>query len=155
MIDRSSLLEEFSLALKQEIEYIKRTGGDTKFILRNGQLIDSYGGKFIYEFVTDTPIELDDDTPVNIRYGGESISGSIITVNGLRVLLGLDKNIGSKIPEIIIIASAYFLLEALQEKIDDVISRKISLNIDIAMKTFGFQDSYIGEDYNFSLLLIL
>ena len=148
-MDKSSLLKEFNEALGQEIEYIKNTGGDAKFILRNGQLVDSYGGKFIYEFITDVPIELDDDTHINIRYGGESISGSIITINGLKVLLSLNGDIGSKIPEITITASAYFLLELLQERINDISSQKFSFNTDIAMKAFGFQNSAIGEDYNF------
>lgn len=148
-MDISSLLKEFSLALEQEIEYIKNTGGDAKFILRNGQLVDNYGGKFIYKFTTDTPIELDDDAPVNIIYSGESISGSIITINGLRVLLGLNTDIGNKIPEITITASAYFLLELLKERINDIGSKKLPFNTDIAMKTFGFQDGIIGEDYNF------
>ncbi|HPP65015.1 MAG TPA: AAA domain-containing protein [Candidatus Paceibacterota bacterium] len=148
-MDISSLLKEFNEALGQEIEYIKNTGGDAKFILRNGQLVDNYGGKFIYEFITDTPIELNDDTPINIRHGGESISGNIITINGLKVLLGLNEDIGSQIPEITITANAYFLLELLQERINDIRSHKLPFNADIAMKTFGFQNSIIGEDYNF------
>jgi len=82
-------------ALQQEIKYIQdpERGDGSKFVLRNGQLIDNYGGKFIYEFITDVPIELEDDTPINIRYAGESTSGSIVNVNGLRVLVGLNEDI--------------------------------------------------------------
>ena len=110
-MDQSTLFKEFKTALGEEIKYIKETGGDARFILRDGQLVDTDGGNFIYEFVTDTPIELDNDTPINIRYGSESITGSIIAVNGLKVLLGLNENLGNKIPEVVIIASPYFLLE--------------------------------------------
>lgn len=148
-MDKSSLFKEFNEGLNQEIEYIKESGGDAKFILRNGQLVDNYGGKFVYEFITDVPIELDDDTPINIRYGSESISGGIITVNGLKVLLGLNEDIGTKIPEITITASAYFLLEFLQERINDIESQKLVSNIDIAMKVFGFKRGLIDKDYNF------
>lgn len=149
LMDKFSLLKEFNLALEQEIKYIKHTGGDAKFILRNGQLVNSDGGRFFYEFITDVPIELDDNTPINIKYGGESIMGSIITINGLKVSLGLNEDIGSKIPEITITASTYYLLERLQERINDIASQKLPFNTDIAMKTFGFQNSTIGEDYNF------
>lgn len=148
-MDISSLLKEFNEALGQEIKHIKNVGGDVKFILRNGQLVNSEGGKFIYEFITDVPIELDYDTPINIKYADKSIGGSIISVNGLKVLLGLNEDIGSKIPEITIMASAYFLLEVLQERINDVNSQKFSFNTDLAMKAFGFQNSDIGADYNF------
>jgi len=148
-MDKFSLLKEFDEALGQEIEYIKTTGGDAKFILRNGQLVYNDGGKFIYEFVTDTPIELDDDTPINIKYGNESVSGSIITINGLKVLLSLDKDVGRKVPEIVITASAYFLLEILQEMISNINSKKLPFNEDIAMKAFGFLKSTTAEDYNF------
>jgi hypothetical protein len=148
-MDKSSLLQEFKEALAQEIEHIKKTGGDSKFILRDGSLVNDYGRKFIYEFITDVPIEIDDDTPVNIKYGDKSINGSIISVNGLKVLVNLDENIGNKVSEIIIIVSPYYLLEILQERIDDINSKKISFNDDIAMKVFGFSESNTSEDYNF------
>lgn len=48
-----------------------------------------------------------------------------------------------------ITASAYFLLELLQERINDVESKKFSFNADMAMKTFRLQNSSIGRDYNF------
>jgi len=70
-------------------------------------------------------------------------------VNGLKVLLGLNENLGSKIPEVVIITSPYFLLELLKERINDAELKKFSFNTDIAMKAFGFQNSFIGEDYNF------
>lgn len=115
-MDQSTLFKEFKIALEQEIKYIKETGGDAKFILRDGQLVDTDGGKFIYEFVTDTPIELENDTPINIRYGNESITGSIIAVNGLRVLLGLNKNIGSKIPRDFDYSQCLFLTRTFTRK---------------------------------------
>lgn len=148
-MDQSTLFKEFKTALGEEIKYIKETGGDARFILRDGQLVDTDGGNFIYEFVTDTPIELDNDTPINIRYGSESITGSIIAVNGLKVLLGLNENLGNKIPEVVIIASPYFLLELLQERIDDIESKKFSFNADLAMKVFSFQESNVDKDDNF------
>jgi len=148
-MDTSSLYREFNEALQQEIKYIQESGGDSKFVLRNGQLVDSYGGRFIYEFVTDVPIELDDDTPVNIKFGNESINGSVINVNGLRVLVGLSEDMNSKIPEIVITANASFLLERLQDRINDIESKKISFNTNIAVKAFGFQSSHIDKVYDF------
>jgi superfamily I DNA and/or RNA helicase len=143
------LLQEFDTALNQEIEHIKKTGGNARFRLRDGKLIDSHKDKFIYEFITETPLDFEDNTPINIKYGNDSVRGSIISINGLRVLLGLSENIGSKIPEIEIIASAYFLLEILKERISDISSKRLSLNRDIAMKTFGFSSGKIGEDTQF------
>jgi superfamily I DNA and/or RNA helicase/ssDNA-binding Zn-finger/Zn-ribbon topoisomerase 1 len=147
-MDPSSLYSEFNEALQQEIDYIQHTGGDSKFILRNGQLVDNYGGKFIYEFITEVPIELDDDAPINIKYANESISGSIVNVNGLKVLVGLNEDIGSNIPEIVITANASFLLERLQDRINDVKSRELSFNTEMAMKTFGYQHSVVDRDYS-------
>jgi len=150
-MDTSSLYTEFNGALQQEIKYIQdpQRGGDSKFVLRNGQLMGNYGDKFIYEFITEVPIELDDDTPINIRYANESISGSIVNVSGLRVLVGLSEDIGSKIPEIVLTANASFLLELLQERINDIKSKKLSFNTETAMKAFGFQHSLPGKDYDF------
>lgn len=148
-MDKSILFKEFKTALTEEIKYIKETGGDARFILRDGQLVDNDGGNFIYEFITDTPLELGDDTPINIKHGEQSVTGSIVAVNGLKVLLGLNEDIGSRITEMVITASPYFLLELLQERIDDVESKKLSFNTELAMKTFGFQGSSVAEDNNF------
>ncbi len=148
-MDTSSLYSEFNEALQQEIDYIQQSGGDSKFVLRNGHLVDNYEGKFIYEFITEVPIELDDDAPINIKYANESISGSIVNVNGLRVLVGLNEDIGSNIPEIVITANASFILELLQERINDVKSKELSFNAETAMKAFGFQNSVVDRDYDF------
>jgi len=145
----NELYKEFMEALQHEIEYIKETGGDVRFILRNGILVENQGEMFIYEFITDEPIELDDDIPIIIRYGNETTNGNIVSINGLKVLLGLSKNIGHKIPEIILTASAYFLLEILQQRLKEIESKKIPFNVDIAIKTFGFSSSFIDKDYNF------
>ena len=111
----------------------------------------NYGDKFIYEFITEVPIELDDDTPINIRYANESISGSIVNVSGLRILVGLSKDIGSKVTEIVITANASFLLELLQKRINEIKSRQLSFNTETAMKAFGFQHSVPDKDYDFAM----
>ena len=128
-MDTFSLCREFNEALQEEVRYIQESGGESKFLLRDGRLVDNYGGRFIYEFVTEAPIELEDDTPINIKYAGQSISGSIIAVNGPKVLVGLDQDVGSRIPEIMITTNASFLLELLQERINDIQSKKLSFNI--------------------------
>lgn len=151
VMDVSSIYTEFDEALQQEIDYIQdpERGGDSKFILRNGQLVGNYGDKFIYEFFTEVPIELDDDTPINIRHANESISGSIVNVSGLRTLIGLSQDIGSKVTEIVITANASFLLELLQKRLNEIKSRQLSFNIETAMKAFGFQLTVPDKNYDF------
>lgn len=148
-MDTTSLLKEFNQAVNEEIAYIKESGGDKKITLRNGQLVNSIGGKFIYEFITDSPLELEDDTPVSIRYGGESINGGIVSVKGLNVLISLNNDLGSKMPEVTLSVNACFLLELLLKRLNEIESRKINFNFDLAMKTFGFQNGVVGEDSNF------
>lgn len=148
-MDVTSLLKEFNQAIGEEINYIKESGGDKKIILHNGQLVNNSGGKFIYEFVTDSPLELEDDTPVSIRYGGESINGGIVAVNGLNVLIGLNNNLGEKIPEVTLSINAYFLLELLQKRLNEIECKKINFNFDIAMKALGFQNGLVGKDFSF------
>jgi len=148
-MDTSSLCSEFNEALQEEVKYIQKSGGDSRFLLRDGHLVENYGGKFIYEFMADAPIELEDDTPIDIKYAGQSISGSLVTVNGLKILIGLSQDIGDRIPEITITTKASFLLERLQERINDIQSKKLSFNTDLAMKVFGFKSSLVDRDHGF------
>ncbi len=148
-MNKELLFKEFKTALIEEIEHIKKSGGNVKIFLFDGKLISVQGNRFIYEFVTETPIELNDDTPIAIRYNDETLKGNIITIDGVKVQLELEKNLGEKVPQVILTTSTYFLLEILYEKILKINSKQPPPNIEMAMKVFGFQKSSIGEDNQF------
>lgn len=136
MPEIQELLGEFRKAITEEIEFIKKVGGGSKFAARNGVLIETRHNKYIYEFLIDDPAGLPDDVPIQVRYGQKNIQGSIITVDGIKILISLDQDIGKKIPEITLIADPYYLLEILNRRLEDVENKNIRINLPLVEKLF-------------------
>lgn len=147
--DIYTLINEFRSALTEEIEFIKKEGGGFKFIARNGQLMENRGTKFIYQFIIDDPAGLPDDVPIQIRYGRDNVQGSIIAIEGVMILVALDQNIGTKVSEVTIIADPYYLLEILNKRLEEVQSRKLSINVPLVEKLFGLTPCNNGENFEY------
>ncbi len=145
---QKKLIDSFQGALEEEIDYIKEKGGENKFVCRNGELIEEHGGKFIYEFVSNSPINIEDDTPISIRYGNENIMGSIVSIDGLRVFIALNESIGQRVTEIRITVNPYFLLEILNERLEELKKNK-SKKLDLPYKIFNYKDSASDEIRDF------
>lgn len=149
MDNLKELIREFKAALDDEIRFIKKKGGSSKFLGRNGVLVEERGGRFIYVFVIDTPLPLPDDVPVNVRSQDSNVQGHIVNIEGLRITIALSQNLGPKISEVTITADPYYLLEILKKRFEEVEEGKINLNEDMIRKVFGLMDSKVGHDDDF------
>jgi len=139
------LLKEMEKALDDEISYLKEHGGSSRFVCRNGILIDHRGNQYVYEFILETPIIFQEDTPIVINYESQRIGGSILRIEGVSIIIALNQAIGEKVPEIIVMANPYFLLEILKEKLKDLEARPLELQL----KVFGKQKTQLSKLYNF------
>jgi superfamily I DNA and/or RNA helicase len=147
--NQKTIIEELKKALDDEISYLKEHGGDTKFNCRNGILIQASGNRYIYEFILEMPINLQEDTPISINYGGKTIIGSILRLEGVKITVTLNQDIGQKVAEITVIANPYFLLEILKERLQELEDNKIKGNFLLSLKTFGEEKPEIKSDTNF------
>lgn len=144
MNNTQNLITEFQQALNEEIEYIKEKGGGIKLIGRDGELEGRRGDYFIYLFLIDNPSDLPDDSPIEVRFGDEVTKGYVISLEGLKLRVVLEDDIGSRLPEVIITANPYYLLEILCDRLEEV-----KLDYVLAEKVFGIQNGKIADDYNF------
>ncbi|MGB9807580.1 MAG: AAA domain-containing protein [Thermosulfidibacteraceae bacterium] len=144
------LCENFIEALKREIEYIKQNEGDISFDLHDGQLVENYGDYFVYQFFTKSPIEINEDIPIKLWYKGSIYEGVIIGINGCEVFIGSSENLGKIVSKIKIELNNTYLLQKLQEKIQEIIKKKPTyFHGDNALKAFCFLDALSGLDFKF------
>ena len=131
------------LALEANIEYLRQEGS-AQLRVKNGQLLNSVGDVYIYEFALEFFQNVEPDTDIEVRVRSESANGRVIAINDKSIQVELDKNIGATIPEARLIISSYYLLQLLYEKLKKVDNGELKLT-DLAEKTFKLKPSKIAS----------
>lgn len=138
-----SYIKEMLLALEANIEYLRQEGS-AQLRVKNGQLLNSVGDVYIYEFTLEFFQNIEPDTDVEVRVRSESANGRVIAINDKSIQVELDKNIGATIPEARLIISSYYLLQLLYEKLKKVDNGELQLT-DLAEKTFKLKPANIAS----------
>ena len=138
-----SYVKEMLLALEANIEYLRQEGS-AQLRVKNGQLLNSVGDVYIYEFTLEFFQNIEQDTDVEVRVRSESANGRVIAINDKSIQVQLDKNIGATIPEARLIISSYYLLQLLYEKLKKIDSGELRLT-DLAEKTFKLKPANIAS----------
>lgn len=135
--DLDKLFYELRKALSEEIEYIKERNGETYIYAKNGRIIESRGKNFIYSFIMNSPTSIPDDSPIEVKVDERITKGYIVAIEGLKLTVILEKDIGEIISEATIIANSYYLLKIMEKRLSQVVEKEISINQDISQKVFG------------------
>ena len=138
----NTYIKEMILALGANIEYLRQEGS-SQLRVKNGQLLNSIGDIYIYEFALEFFQNIEPDTDVEVRVRGESANGRVIAINDKSIQVSLDRNIGTTIPEARLIISSYYLLQLLYEKLKKVDTGELKLT-DLAEKTFNLKPATIA-----------
>lgn len=135
-------IKEMLLALEANIEYLRQEGS-AQLRVKNGQLLNSVGDVYIYEFALEFFQNIEPDTDVEVRVRSESANGRVVAINDKSIQVELDKNIGAIIPEALLIISSYYLLQLLYEKLKKVDNGELQLT-DLSEKTFKLKPANIA-----------
>lgn len=119
-------VNEFKKALQDEIDEIKKGAGNRRFRARNGQLISTSGGVFTYKFYLDSEIFTPEDSPILIKFSDREINGFIVSVQGFELVISVEENLGTTIPEAFISTDPSYLLELLMLRLQEVLEGKIN-----------------------------
>jgi ssDNA-binding Zn-finger/Zn-ribbon topoisomerase 1/energy-coupling factor transporter ATP-binding protein EcfA2 len=118
-------VNEFKKALQDEIDAIKEKKSNARFRARNGQLISSSGGLFYYKFHLDSEIFTPEDTPILIKFSDKEISGFVVSIQGFELVISVEENLGTTIPEALISTDPSYLLELLMLRLQEVLDGRI------------------------------
>ena len=88
--------KQFKQALQDEIQALRKVGGQTT-IITDGRRLGKRQGKQIYSFSTDNEIRFPDDTPVDLIHQKKTYPGTLLSVEGFDLLIAIQENIGEQI----------------------------------------------------------
>ncbi len=110
---------EFIQALQKEIDALKKGKGGSIVKVFNGNFTRESSGFHIYVFHLENFLYAIDDTPAEIEIQGLKYNCQIVTIQGLDVHIGIERNVGYYIPEATIQTNLWFLLEILKKKFEE------------------------------------
>lgn len=138
------LLREFVQALTDEIETIKRGGGGSIVTVFDGRFVRKDGPLFIYVFSTESALVLMDEAPAEVEVGGRRFNGQIVSVQGTEVAVGIEHDFGPLIEEAQLITNLWYLLQALRNRFEEVLSGQRTIDTRLPQKLFGTTAGIIG-----------
>ncbi len=115
----SPLLDEFRIALQDEIEVAKRNASNSAIPLSNGQKIAERASAYQYAFMIDSVLNTPDGTPGDLIVSGKApIEVTIVSVEGLRLVLSIGIDLGQFVPTARLQTNLTILMRKLIERIE-------------------------------------
>ena len=125
--DLSWYSQQFHLALEEEINVLRKSKGSRTYLTDGCYLSKRSNGQYLYAFVSDSEVRLQDETPIELEIRGtrDAVKGILVSVDGFDITLALENKPDNYIPSATLNTSPIFLLEALQT----VFSKDSSLKV--------------------------
>ena len=120
--NHSELQKRISLyitALHNEIEAL-RNYSSRNYSLSAGKFLGNADAEFLYEFKLDDDARISDDVPVEIDVESEITRGSVVAVEGDRIVFLLQTHIGDNVEHAILRTAPFFLIEQLIERLESI-----------------------------------
>ena len=115
-----TLLDEFRTALQDELEVAKRNASNSAIPLSNGHKIGQQGSAHQYAFLIDSVLNTPDGAPGDLIVPGKApIEATIVSVEGLRIVISVETDLGQFVPTARIKTNLTFLMRKLIERIED------------------------------------
>ncbi|ODV50661.1 AAA domain-containing protein [Methanohalophilus euhalobius] len=131
----------FQNALNQEIESIKNN--EIEFSLNFHELhpLTATSKGFVYRILTDSRIDMPDDTPIHIFVGNRCLNGQIVSTDLEGVNISLEEKLISEDSVITIKTSISNLYELLLDRFNQISLKELSFNEENSMKLFSLIES--------------
>jgi superfamily I DNA and/or RNA helicase len=135
--EEQTRIREFIQALNEEIEAIQQHRAGGTIMVFNGWFKRREGQFFIYIFTTESPLVVIDDAPAKIEINNKQIDGQVISVQENEVAVGIKCDLGEIVHEARLTINLTFLLEALRNRYEQILSGQRELETLLAQKLFG------------------
>src|SRR4051812_15405112 len=97
----SGVLEEFRIALREEIDAARRSAVASGVQLFDGRRIGRSAGSHQYVFRVESALNLPDDSPGDLHVPGRSgrpVETTIVAIDGLAVTISVAEDLGDYVP---------------------------------------------------------
>lgn len=110
---------KFKDALALEISYLKRTKGKRQHAF-DGKRINHVKGKHVYVFESEEELYIPDETEISLYHSNTITLGKIISCIGFTIIIDSFTYLGEEVPSVEFTADAWWLLELLIERLNDL-----------------------------------
>lgn len=117
--DLQKRISLYITALQNEIEAL-RNYSSRNYTLASGRFLGNAETEFLYEFRLEDETRIVEDMPVEIEVAGDITHGTVISVDGDRIVLLLQNDLGDGIEQATLRTAPFFLLEQLIERLDNL-----------------------------------
>ncbi len=132
-----SITSELVLAVDEEIQAIKSSGGSDRVGVHAGKYCGEVGdGRFIYKFILDSELFVPTDTPGRLQVGNSFYEVTIVSIETLEITLSVSKTITESISRAALSFSPYYILERLEQRLSEL-DRSSSACKDLPMCLVG------------------
>lgn len=135
--DVNELISGFQAALEQEIEAVSNDKAGGMLRIRSGERIHHDAQHSVYRFSTNE-ITIPDDAPIEATINGKSVTGFVVATDLEGVNIAFEEDLGEYIQDVHLKRSDETLLKSQKEKLEQVASGQLKLNVSGCMKLFGF-----------------
>ncbi len=116
----SELLSEFCIALREEINAVRKNAASTAVPLVNGKRIAHLGSSYQYVFEIENVLNLPGDTPGDLYVPNyKPLEISVISIDGLTITLSVPIDLGLFVPTARLQSNLVHLMRKLIERIQD------------------------------------
>lgn len=133
-----AITNELITALDEEIEVIKRSGGDDYVGLHDGQRAGVSAGRFLYSFLLDSDLFIPADTPAQLKAAGRLHDVTVVSLREFSITVSVKEDLGPSIPTAVLTLSPVYLLELLKTRLGEALRDQIRLNRPMVMRLFGY-----------------
>ena len=123
--------QDYKRALLGEIAALKESGGK-RYNGFDGELISSKNDDYLYSFDTDTELHFPDGTALKILFPDRTVNAYVASIEDFTIVIRSSEYLGSNLEKIEFTSEQWLLLEALIERLDEMMPEKQSLAYEVA-----------------------
>ncbi|HHW17864.1 MAG TPA: AAA family ATPase [Firmicutes bacterium] len=132
-----TITQEMIQALTDEINAIKEGGGGREVPVQDGLRTGFSAGRYLYTFIAAYELTVPDDAPAQLKIGDKTYSVTVVTADGFEVTLAVADDLGIRVPLASLNTAPYFLLELLRTRLNEILSGKLNVNKEMALRLFN------------------
>jgi hypothetical protein len=142
-MNRQELEHELRGALEEEVAYLKRTQAERTASAVGGTRLQHVATLVLYAFSLEREFLVPDDSRVVARVGHELLRGVVISVRGMELTLGLERDLGPTIARVEISVDATAVLERVLARLQE--AALSALPDGFARRVFGLERAHLSS----------
>jgi len=143
---KSQTIDAMCAALAEEVQAIRKKGGNFQVPLSGGELVKREGDSWIYRFLVRGDYHLRDDAAVSLRLPDEDANGYIVSFQNGVLVVAVSKDVGSSIASAKLVIDDSFLVARLRERLLEVLAGKVTFQLKSAERVISGACGRVGKD---------